>query len=151
MNEELMHRIMMFAGMVLAILAGLGSIVLLAETAMDFSMATLFATVLMAGASIGFGWGAVYFGGRTTGQIKVFSADIEREVLNPKQRRDLKRARGEVVMERALVDIENERQNIVHKQIESSNDPAKPPHVTSFTPHPEGQQRELRGNDYERY
>jgi hypothetical protein len=35
-------------------------------------------------------------------------------------------------MERSLVEIEHERDNIVHRQIEAANDPDKPPHRTRF-------------------
>jgi hypothetical protein len=75
---------------------------------------------------------ASYFGERYSGHTKVFANEIEREVLNRKQRRELRNARGELVMQRSLVEIENERDNIVHRQIEASHDPNKPPHKTRF-------------------
>ena len=41
-------------------------------------------------------------------------------------------------MERALVEVEQERDNIVHRALETANDPDKPPHRTQWTPEPKG-------------
>lgn len=56
----------------------------------------------------------------------------EQQLLNEKQRRELRKARGAVLMEKALIDVEQERANIVHKLQEDANDPDKPPYLTSF-------------------
>ena len=133
MDEEQMNRLMMICCVIAACCAAGGAIILLVATSME-GLHLLIPALLLGGSAVGGTYGAAHFGSRVTGKDKVFDSEIEREVLNPKQRRELRRARSEVVMERALIDIENERQNIVHKQIEASNDDTKPPHVTSFSP-----------------
>lgn len=56
----------------------------------------------------------------------------EQQLLNEKQRRELRAARGAVVMEKALIEVEHERQNIVHQMTIDANDPDKPPYLTPF-------------------
>jgi uncharacterized membrane protein len=131
MNENDMNRLMMWAGAALACISGLGTVLLLVMT-ITKGMWLIIPTVLLAVVTIGCGVAAAYFGERLSGHDKVFSNEMEREVLNRKQRRDLRNARGGLVMQRALNEIENERDNIIHRQIEAANDPKKPPHRTRF-------------------
>lgn len=56
----------------------------------------------------------------------------EQQLLTSKQQRELRRARGEVVMEKALIEVEHERQNIVHQMTQDANDPSTPPYLTGF-------------------
>jgi len=133
MNEDALNRYMMVGAMCLAGLAGLGAIALLITTAIEYSFATLVATLLLGAASVGFGWAASTYGAKITGKPLIFTNEAEREVLTAKQRRELRKARGEVVMERALVEVEHERDNITHRALEAANDPDKPPHQTQWT------------------
>lgn len=135
MNEALMHKIMMIASMTVTGLAAVGAVLLLVLTTTE-GMALIFPCLLLAGITVGAGWATIYFGHRTTGQDRVFPNEVEREVLTRKQRRELRYARGGLVMQRALVDIENERDNIIHRQIEAADDPDKPPHQTVLSPDP---------------
>src|SRR4051812_46811991 len=131
MNEQDMYRLMMWAGAVLAAIAGLATVVLLVMT-VSHGLFLIIPTILLAAVTIGCGIGATYFGQRFTGHEKVFSNAVEQEVLTRKQRRELRNARGGLVLERSLIEIEHERQNIVHRQIEAAHDPDKPPHKTRF-------------------
>jgi hypothetical protein len=131
MNEQTMHRALMIAGAALAIISASGAVLLLILTFTN-GLWLIIPTVLLAIATVACGWVASYFGERYSGHTKVFTNEIEREVLNRKQRKELRTARGDLVMQRSLVEIENERDNIVHRQIEASHDPNKPPHKTRF-------------------
>ena len=134
MNEDQMHRILMIAAMVLTAISGLSCVGLLIVCAIQFSAAAFWASILLGVATIGFGYATTYFGQKVTaGSSGVFTNEAEREVLSHRQRTDLKRARGEVVMQRALDEIEKERQNIEHRAIEASHDPTRPPHKTRWT------------------
>jgi hypothetical protein len=133
MTEDMLNKYMMVGSMCLAGLSGLGTIALLVTTAVEYSFAVLMATVLLGCVTVGFGWAASVYGSKITGTDLVFTNPAEREILTPKQRKELRKARGEVVMERALVEVEHERQNITHRQIEAANDPEKPPHLTQWT------------------
>lgn len=126
-----MYKIMMWASAVLAIIASVAAITL-AILIVSQGWFMLVPALLLAAVAVTGGCTANYFGQRVSGQRKVFSNEIEQEVLNRKQRRELKLARGALVMQRALVEINNEQDNIVHKQLEAANDPAKPPHRTRF-------------------
>lgn len=158
MNEDQMHRLMMVAGMTLTIVAGLSTIGLLIATALQYSFATLFSSILLAGVTVASGWATSFYGHKVTGHPLVFTNEAEREVLTPKQRRELRRARGEVVFDRSMTEVEHERQNIVHRQIEASNDPDLPPYETQWTQKEAEVQRQLeerrnhrRDRDEERY
>jgi len=133
MDEDLMNKIMMTACMVLAVIGGLGVVVNMIVLANGFSWGALISVPVL-GVTAGAGvYGSIYFGHRTSGFQTVFSNPGEKEVLSWKQRQELRRARGSVVMERALVEVEHERQNITHMQIEASKDPEKPPHETQWS------------------
>jgi len=131
MNEEFIYRLMMWASAVLAMIAGLGSVLMLVLIITE-GLVLLIPTFLLAVVTVAAGAGTVYFGQRTSGHSKIFSNEIEQEVLTRKQRGHLRKARGGLVMQRALVEIENEKDNIIHRQIEASKDPDKPPHQTRF-------------------
>lgn len=128
--NELVQKIMMIALMVVSGIAALATVGLIIAILTDTKWAVIPA-ILMAAVSVGSGVGAAYFA-EDDDDKKVFNNQIEREVLNRKQRSELKRKRGELVMQRSLVEIEHERDNIVHRQLEASNDPDKPPHDTRF-------------------
>jgi Spy/CpxP family protein refolding chaperone len=145
MNEDQMHKFLMLAGMVLTILAGLGCVGLLIACALSFSGAMMWSAVLLAAAAVGLGYATTYFGQKVTGHPLIFTNEAEREVLTRKQRQHLRKARAEVVLDRALVEVEHERQNIVHRQIEASNDPDKPPYKTRWTG---DSQRKLGGGEH---
>jgi hypothetical protein len=109
----------------------------------------VFALILFVGAAIatdGMALAAAFFTAFVSGSLGVgawflsnmdhndgISSLAEQQLLTPAQKRELRRARAGVVMEKALIDVEHERQNITHRQIEASKDPNKPPHQTSWT------------------
>lgn len=131
MDEKIIYAILMWAAAALAVIAGGSTVVLLILTVTQ-GLHLLLPTFLLVAVTIGAGIGAVFYGQRMEGHEKVFSNPIEQEVLSNKQRRELRRKRGDLVMQRSLIEIENERDNIVHKQIEAASDPDKPPHRTRF-------------------
>jgi hypothetical protein len=131
MNEKLIYAILMWASAALAVIAGGATVVLLVLTVTQ-GLHLILPTFLLALVTVGAGLGGVFYGQRVEGHEKVFSNPIEQEVLSNSQRRELRRKRGELVMQRCLIEIENERDNIVHRQIEAASDPDKPPHKTRF-------------------
>ena len=131
MNERDMYRIMVWGAVALALISGIAAVVLLILTVTQ-GMLLIIPTILLALTAIGCGGAVVYYGQRLSGHRKVFANEIEQEVLSRKQRRELRNARGGLVMQRAMIEIENERDNIIHRQIEASHDPDKPPHTTRF-------------------
>ena len=131
MNEKALYQSLMWAAAGVATLGGLGTVTLLVLSVIS-GWTLLLPTVLLAGVTFGAGVAANYFGHRFAGHEKVFSNPIEQEVLDRKQRAHLRTMRGGLVMQRALVEIEHERDNIIHRQIEAANDPDKPPHQTRF-------------------
>lgn len=133
MNEDQMNRLLMIAGACLTIIAAVGTIMLLAMCATDFTVPLAIGTPVMALFAIGFGWTTVFFGQKVTGHPLVFTNEAEREVLNNAQRRELRKKRGEIVLERALIEIEHERDNMTHRALEAANDDTKPPHETQWT------------------
>lgn len=132
MNEESLYRWLMISAAVLAVLCGLGAVALVVLCAVTWSWGVLLCAILMAAGAVGAGYITVMFAARTT-VPKVFNNQDEKEVLNMKQRKELRRVRGEVVMEKAMIEVEHERQNIVHKQIEESQDPTLPPYQTRWS------------------
>lgn len=153
MEERLLYKIMMFACLVLAGICGIVTVGLLIDAMLAMSGTSLAGAGGMAVGCVGFGWGAVYFN-RQERAVGLYSNHAEREVLTTRQQRELRKARGEVVMEKALIEVEHERQNIVHRQIEESNDPDKPPHETRWsTPSPPqiGRKPDPYGSEAEGY
>jgi hypothetical protein len=134
MNEELMNKLLMITGMVVTILTGLATVGLLIACALDFGVGLLFCSILLGFVTVGLGMATAYFGRSLTGKTLVFTNEAEQEVLTARQRRELRRARGEVVMERALIEVQHERDNITHRQLEAADDPEKPPYQTRWTP-----------------
>jgi hypothetical protein len=129
--DKVIYQVAMWASVVLACIAGLATVITLAEIA-EYGLLMLVPAGLLSIITVGSGFGIVYFGRRFTGHEKVFSNPIEQEVLTSKQRRELRQKRGELVMRRSLIEIENEKDNIVHRQLEAAGDPTKPPHRTRF-------------------
>lgn len=150
MNEEQMNRMMMVAAGILTMMAGLGAISLLVLCAIDYTFATLVASILLGAATVGFGWGTNHYGQKTTGHRLVFTNAAEREVLTTKQRRELRRARGEVVMNRALFEVENERDNITHRALQAANDDNRPPHETRWTVEDDARRKQEEREERER-
>lgn len=132
MDEEDLFRWLSISCAVGAALCGLGAVGLLIMCATAFSLGTLIGAVGLVGGTITCAYYTVAFNARTTAP-KVFNNQDEKEVLTPKQRKELKRARGEVVMEKAMIEVEHERANIVHNLSIEASDPDKPPHKTRWT------------------
>lgn len=132
MNEETLYRWLMISAACLAAMCGLGAVALVVLCATSFSWGVLLCALLMAGGAIGCGYVTVLFSSKTT-VPKVFNNADEKEVLNLKQRKELRKARGEVVMERAMIEVQHERENIVHNLELTASDPTKPPHTTRWT------------------
>lgn len=146
MSEDRLFQFLMIGCASLAAICGLGAVGLLILCAASFSMGVLVCSILLAAGGVGAGYLAVGFASRAQAPT-VFNNQDEKEVLTGKQRKVLKTARGEVVMERALVEIEHERDNIVHRQIEAAEDPNRPPHQTRWTDQVPGVRQLRRGGD----
>jgi hypothetical protein len=131
MNEETLYRVMAWAAVAMAAISAISTVILLILT-VTRGFWLLIPTILLFAVTCACCAATVYFGQRVSGHKKVFSNEIEQEVLSRRQRRELRNRRGGLVMQRALIEIENEQDNIVHRQIESANDPKKPPHRTRF-------------------
>jgi hypothetical protein len=129
MNEETLYRVMAWAAVAMAAISAISTVILLILT-VTRGFWLLIPTILLFAVTCACCAATVYFGQRVSGHKKVFSNEIEQEVLSRRQRRELRNKRGGLVMQRALIEIENEQDNIVHRQIESANDPKKPPHRT---------------------
>jgi len=132
MNEETLYRWLMISAACLAAMCGLGAVSLVVLCATDFSWGVLLCALLLAGGAIGSGYVTVLFSTKTT-VPKVFNNADEREVLTMKQRKELRKARGEVVMEKAMIEVEHERENIIHNLELTASDPDKPPHETRWS------------------
>jgi membrane protein implicated in regulation of membrane protease activity len=131
-NEEQLYRWLMITTATLAALCGLGAVSLIVLCAMSFSLGVLLCAVLMAAGAVSCGYATLFFSQKTT-VPKVFNNQDEKEVLTNRQRRELRRKRGEVVMERALIEVEHEHQNIVHNLQNEANDPSLPPYQTRWS------------------
>ena len=148
MTEETLYRWLMISAACLAAMCGLGAVALTVLCAAGFSWGILLCALLLAGGAIGSGYVTVLFSAKTT-TPRVFNNQDEREVLNLKQRKELRRARGEVVMEKAMIEVQHERENIIHNLELTAADPDKPPHNTQWsTPEAEVQVRRLGPSGY---
>lgn len=132
MNEETLYRWLMISAACLAVMCGLGAVALMVLCAIQFSWGVMLCSLLLATGAIGSGYVTVLFSTKTT-VPKVFNNQDEREVLNMKQRKELRKARGEVVMERAMIEVQHERENIIHNLELTAADPDKPPHETQWS------------------
>jgi hypothetical protein len=132
MTEEKLFQTMMICLACLAGLCGLGAVGLLILCAASFSIGVLVCAILLAVGTFVSAYYAVWFASRAQTPT-VFNNQDEKEVLTSKQRKELKVARGEVVMERAMIEIQHERENIVHKLELDAADPDKPPHETRWS------------------
>lgn len=126
-------------GLIVTVLAGVSFLICLGYFASNSSVGALIA----AGCAL---LGTAVFGSATA--LYAHDRSPEEKVLTWRQRRDLARARGSVVMEKALIEVEHERQNIVHREIEAANDPDKPPHQTQWTSEDENKVRRLERPGY---
>src|SRR5262245_48418811 len=131
-NNEHLYQWLMICSAVLAGLCGAGAVGLIILCATAFSIGVLVCALLLAGGAVGSAWGSTQFASRAE-TPKVFNNQDEKEVLTGKQRRELKKARGDVVMQRAMIEVEQERENITHRAITAANDPDRPPHDTRWT------------------
>lgn len=132
MNEEVLYRWLMISAAVIAVLCGLGSVALIVLCAIQWSLGVLVCSLLLAGGAVGAGFVTVMFSTKTT-VPKVFNNQDEKEVLTMKQRKQLRLARGEVVMEKAMIEVQHERENIVHKQMTDADNPELPPYATRWS------------------
>lgn len=117
MNEQLLYRILMFAFGALTVCAGIGTITVIVYGSLLTSFTMLGGGIAAAGLTAALGATAVYFGHREADHDKVFDNAIEREVLTHKQRSELRKARGGVYMRRARMEIEDEHDNIVRREL----------------------------------
>ena len=106
MNEEVLYRWLMISAAVIAVLCGLGAVALLVLCAITWSWGVLLCSILMAAGAIGAGFVTVMFSTKTTAP-KVFNKQDEKEVLTMKQRKELRKARGERVIEKEKTDADN--------------------------------------------
>jgi hypothetical protein len=131
MDDRDMNRLMMMAAGTITVLSALTALGLVVWAVMN-SLWLLVPAVLVAAFAVLCAMATSYYTEKLSNRRLVFSSAAEQEVLNRKQQRELRVARGEVVMQRALVEVENERDNLMHRQLEASRDPSKPPHKTRF-------------------
>ena len=136
MTEEALYRWLMITAAVLAAMCGLGAVALVVLAAIEFSWGVLLCSILLTCGAIGAGYVTVLFSTKTT-VPKVFNNQDEREVLTIKQRKELRKARGEVVMEKAMIEVQHERENIIHNLELTAADPDKPPHPTRWSGMPD--------------
>jgi hypothetical protein len=132
MTEQKLFQWLMICTAILAGLCGLAAVGLIILCAINFSAGVLVCGLLLAGGAVSAAAGSMSLATRAQ-TPKVFNNLDEQEVLNTKQRRELKKARGDVVMQRAMIEVEHERENIVHRAIEASHDEDRPPHDTRWT------------------
>jgi hypothetical protein len=134
MDESQMYRLLMVGCACLAALCGVGAAGVLVLCATDFSIGALVAAIGLTAGCVASGYFTTEFGSKAE-EPKVFNNQDEKEVLTRKQRQVLKEARGEVVMQRAMIEVEHERQNIVHNlELEAADDLDRPPHQTRWSP-----------------
>lgn len=132
MDEQMMNRVMMIASATLAILSAVVALGLVIWSVLH-SLWILIPAILVAGFAVLCVLACSVYTQKLSGRgRKVLSTVMEQEVLTRKQQAKLRAARGEVVMERALAEVDQERENITHRAIESSHDSTKPPHKTRF-------------------
>jgi hypothetical protein len=134
------------------VFAGIGALCtvgLIIATALAFTWALLVGSVLMAIITIALACAAVALMDELEKKStpSVFGTNAEQELLTNKQKKTLKAARGEVLMDLAMLDVEREKENILHRQTMEAGDMAVPPHKTSFT-NTDGSPKQLRGRDY---
>jgi membrane protein implicated in regulation of membrane protease activity len=132
MDEQMMNRVMMIAGAAMTVISAIVALGLVIWSVIS-SLWILIPAVLVAVFAVLCAMATSYYTEKIGGKRnKVLSTVMEQEVLTRKQQAQLRAARGEVVMERALAEVENERDNIAHRAIQASHDEAKPPHKTRF-------------------
>lgn len=127
------QRVVMWFFWVLTFLAIIGTVGLLIGCALSFSLPLLLGVVLMATAAVAAGCTASYYMEKPNDSTSAFGSNVEVEILSKKQREQLREARAEIIMEHAMVDIEQERANIEWRKMEDANDMERPPYQTSFT------------------
>ncbi len=146
MTEQKLFQWLMICTAVLAGLCGLGAVGLIILCAVTFSVGVLVCGLLLAAGAVGAAAGSMSLA--TKAQTpKVFNNLDEQEVLNTKQRRELRKARGDVVMQRAMIEVEQERENIVHRAITAANDEDRPPHDTRWTDAMRERVRQIGGGE----
>jgi hypothetical protein len=135
MNEQDLTRLLMRAASTLAITAAVLALGFFITAVVRLSPGVFLAGLVLLALSGGAGVVSIHVLGKRAGR-SILDSQIEREVLTSKQRRELRKARAGVVMQRAMVEIDQERENITHRELEAAEDPNKPPHKTRFSPDP---------------
>lgn len=133
MNQDQINRLLTQIAMWLGLSLGIITLIAFLVATIKGSADTLGVALLGSVFTGGLGIGAWFLARSNRDDNRGIGSVAEQQLLTPKQKRELRKARGAVIMEKALIDVEHERQNIVHNQIEAANDPDKPPHVTSFS------------------
>lgn len=140
------HTIVMWGAYGLGALSVLTVIGLFVTMAVAFSWAIFTAAILMVIVTVALvGTGAVFMDeSEKKSTESVFGSTAEAEILSGKQKKKLKTARAEVLMDLAMTDVEKERENIEHRRMQEAGDMTLPPHKTTFT-NPDGSPKQLGG------
>jgi len=113
------------AGLIVMVLGGFSTMIGLGYFASNSSPGALLAAIISGGATVTAGVATAFYAAS--------SRSAEDKILTFRQRRDLRRERGKVVMEKALIEVEHERDNIVHNRMLEAADPDVPPHQTRWS------------------
>ena len=146
-DEENIYGTMAVVCIIVVGITAIMALIMFGFAAYDRSVTEAVIAISLTGGAVSAAWGASYFGGLLDpSRIRPSTGE---NALTWRQKRELRRARGSVVMEKALIEVEHERQNIVHKEIEAAEDPQKPPHETRWSPGGPSDHRPIARREYQ--
>jgi len=117
------------AGLVITVIGGFSTMICLGYFASNSAPGALLAAVIAAASTATSAIGTAYYANQRR--------TPEDRLLTYRQRREIRHKRGAVVMEKALIEVEHERDNIVHNRMLEAADPDKPPFKTQWSPQQE--------------
>lgn len=150
MNEEQLTRLLILLGVIFGGVFGALTFFLLIAAAAQTNGYILTAAVISGAASVGLGFGSWLLATGGSKDDDGISSPLEKAVLDNRQRRELRKARADIVMQTAMIEVQQEQENIVHRMHQDANDPDKPPHHTAFTQRLSPQFPSLQARDRER-
>lgn len=142
-----MRRGIIWAGWVASGICAAAMLGLIIGMAVSFTWPLLVGVLFMAVLTLIFGLASGDAMMKLDKSESVFGNTAEDEILSSKQRKTLRAARAEVLMELAMLDVEKEKENIAHRQLMEAGDMTLPPHKTSFT-NPDGSPKQIGRRDY---
>lgn len=126
------QRVVMWVAWSLCIACALSAVGLIIGMAISFSWPLLTGVILLAVCAVVAGCTADYYM-EEPDKDSIFGSTAEDEILSKNQKKVLREARAEVLLELAMTDVEQEKANIEHRKMQDSNDMSAPPYDTSFT------------------